>query len=304
MELERFMPGADGEIWYEHWHRYHFAAPLVRGLQVLDIACGEGYGSALLASSAAHVIGVDAAADIVAHARRRYGALPNIEFRDGRCEAIPAPDSSIDAVVSFETIEHIPAPEKLVDEALRVVRPEGLFIVSTPNKEIYSDRRGYRNEFHLREMYRDEFVAILRARFAHIALFGQRVDAYSAIWPEAGKAESAQLLDARRNDAHKPQAGVADAMYYLAVCGREAAAVEAASSRFSLLSDRDHFIFEDYAKVYRTLKEVEAHIQRIESAYQASQQQIAALAHERDQLAARLKQLEIQATAQVGWRRT
>ena len=45
---ERFIPGTAGEIWHEHWHRYHFAAPLVAGLDVLDVACGEGYGSALM----------------------------------------------------------------------------------------------------------------------------------------------------------------------------------------------------------------------------------------------------------------
>ena len=56
---ERFIPGVPGEIWYEHWHRYHFAAPMVAGRKVLDIACGAGYGSALLARTATRVVGAD-----------------------------------------------------------------------------------------------------------------------------------------------------------------------------------------------------------------------------------------------------
>ena len=72
---ERFVPGTAGEIWYEHWHRYQFAGAFAAGRRVLDAACGEGYGSALLARSAASVVGVDIAADAVAHARARYSAL-------------------------------------------------------------------------------------------------------------------------------------------------------------------------------------------------------------------------------------
>ena len=70
---ERFVPGCAGEIAYEHWHRYAFARQFVAGKRVLDAACGEGYGSALLASVAASVVGVDIDAPAVAHAAERYG---------------------------------------------------------------------------------------------------------------------------------------------------------------------------------------------------------------------------------------
>ena len=157
MESERFMPGTEGEIWYEHWHRYHFVLPLAAGKSVLDVASGEGYGSALMASVARSVVGIDASEEAVKRARRRYGEVATLEYRHGTCEAIPLPDASIELVVSFETLEHIAKPENLAAEAARVVAPDGLFIVSTPNKEIYSDRVGYRNPFHLKELYRDEF---------------------------------------------------------------------------------------------------------------------------------------------------
>ena len=86
MELERFSPGR----------------------RVADVACGEGYGSALLSGSAASVVGIDADAATVAHARRRYGGLPRIEFRAGRCEALPLSDAGLDLLVSFETQSRVP----------------------------------------------------------------------------------------------------------------------------------------------------------------------------------------------------
>ena len=77
---ERFTPEVRGPIWYEHWHRYAVAVPAAAGLRVLDAACGEGYGSALLARTAAHVVGLDVDAEAVAHARERY-ARANLRFR-------------------------------------------------------------------------------------------------------------------------------------------------------------------------------------------------------------------------------
>jgi SAM-dependent methyltransferase len=284
MELERFTPGLAGEIWYEHWHRYHFAAPLAQGKRVLDIASGEGYGAAFLARHAAHVTGVDAAPDIVRHARRRYGAQPRLEYREGRCEAIPLGDTSVGLVVSFETLEHLAAPERLADEVRRVLAPDGLFVVSTPNKAIYSDRSGYRNPHHLRELYRDELVAMMRSRFPAVMLLGQRVDAFSAIWPLERAPGAGELLDARSSEADQAAKGLADPMYLLAVCGRDEAAVANAASRFSLLSDRDHGVYEDYRALTRKLMDLELHAARIEAAYHGSQKQVAALTQERDRL--------------------
>ena len=83
---ERFLPEVRGAIFLEHWHRYAVTAPLLRGRRVLDAACGEGYGSSLLAASAASVVGVDVSGDAIAHASARYGAT-NVRF--GSKAAIP-----------------------------------------------------------------------------------------------------------------------------------------------------------------------------------------------------------------------
>ncbi|MEP6702237.1 MAG: class I SAM-dependent methyltransferase, partial [Betaproteobacteria bacterium] len=113
---ERFLPELRGEIWLEHWHRYHFAAPLGENRRVLDVASGEGYGSAMLALAALSVTGLDASAGAVAHARTVYGHLSNLQFVCGDCAALPFADGSFDVVVSFETIEHIAAQREFLGE--------------------------------------------------------------------------------------------------------------------------------------------------------------------------------------------
>jgi len=285
-ELERFVPGIDGQIWYEHWHRYHFAAPFAAGKAVADVACGEGYGSALLARSAASVTGIDASAETVAAARRRYSGPPGLAYVEGRCEALPLGEASIDLVVSFETLEHLENPRALIAEAARVLRPGGVLMVSTPNKAIYSDKADYRNPFHPSEMYESEFVATLRERFAHVRLFGQRVDAYSAIWPVERDAESAQLLQARAASGADAAPGVPDPVYFIAVCAREPQAVEAIGAPFSLLADRDHRVWSNCESVERLLAEARVHSDRVEAAFIEAQRRLALLLQERERLLA------------------
>jgi ubiquinone/menaquinone biosynthesis C-methylase UbiE len=277
-EKERFVPGDAGEIWYEHWHRYHFALAVAEGRRVVDAACGEGYGTSLLATRAKHAIGIDISNDVVAAARRRYGDRANIEFRAARCEATGLPDASIDLFVSFETIEHVPDPEALVAEAARVLAPEGLFFVSTPNKRVYSDERNYRNPFHTRELERDEFERILAARFERVTVFAQRVDSYSAIWPADGAGGNATLLHAPKSDPATTAPGLADPMYWIALCG-PAAAVDAAASAVSLLSDRTHEVQAGVDAAQRQIAELRAYVQRLEAAYLAGQEQLAQLAN-------------------------
>src|SRR6187431_2556894 len=102
---ERYLPEVDGEISLEHVHRYLIARELAHNKRVLDIACGEGYGADILAGAATQVVGVDIAEKAVSHASSRY-IRPNLQFKQGTCHAIPLADSSVDLVVSFETIEH------------------------------------------------------------------------------------------------------------------------------------------------------------------------------------------------------
>jgi SAM-dependent methyltransferase len=175
---ERMLPEySDADTFWEHIHRYRFAAKQVRAKRVLDIASGEGYGcSALLSAGAKSVIGIDIDALACARAARKY----KIDVRVGNAEAIPIETGSIDVVVSFETIEHVQNPDRFVREISRVLTPDGLLIISTPNKNLYSPPGKVPNPYHCSEMGPEEFQALLHSAFAKISLFGQRP--HSAKW--------------------------------------------------------------------------------------------------------------------------
>jgi SAM-dependent methyltransferase len=179
---ERFTHDARGPIELEHVHRYLFARRFCRGLDILDAASGEGYGSALLGQVARRVTGVEKQEAAAAHASAAYGS-DTVRFLVGDCLDLPLPDASVDVYVSFETLEHVEAHERLLDEAARVLRPGGLLVISTPDRRVYSEEAGRENPFHLRELDRAEFEALLRTRFAHVALHAQKAVAASLIMP-------------------------------------------------------------------------------------------------------------------------
>jgi SAM-dependent methyltransferase len=235
---ERFVPGIAGEIAHEHWHRYAFARRWVEGKRVLDVACGEGYGSALLSQVAAHVVGVDIAEDTIAHARAAYATRPHLRFDQGSAAALPLPDASVDVVVSFETIEHLAGPDqpRMLAEIARVLTADGVLVLSAPNPVEYSQARNYRNPFHLHEPARDELGALPAPLFPRCHWYTQRRYFGSAIWNE----QREPTLEAWSGDA----ASVAPAMppvpmYFLVVARRNAAQAVATGSGVSLYSDRN-----------------------------------------------------------------
>ncbi len=234
---ERFLPELNGEIAHEHWHRYAFARRFVAGRRVVDVACGEGYGSALLAGIARSVVGVDIDAAAVAHARATYAGRPGLDFVEGSAAQLSLPDASADAVVSFETIEHLEAALQpaMIAEFARVLAPGGVLVLSSPNRVEYSDARNYVNPFHLRELDRDELAALLGAAFPARRWFRQRRYLGSALWAEDG-AGAAEVL-AGDGQAVAP-AEAPPAMYFVVVAAREAAALPAAGPSLSLFTDR------------------------------------------------------------------
>lgn len=170
------------ELEIEHRQRYLSILDLVEGRTVLDIACGEGYGTHVLSSRAREVIGVDINPELVAHAGRKY-RRENIRFLEGSVDRIPLPPGSTDIVVSFETLEHVSAEtqQQFLLEVKRVLRQDGVFIVSTPNKENYTDRYGYQNKFHVREWYKDDLDQFLKKHFGHVILYEQGQEVSSLI---------------------------------------------------------------------------------------------------------------------------
>jgi ubiquinone/menaquinone biosynthesis C-methylase UbiE len=172
---ERYLPTERGQIKYEHLHRYAACLPLVAGRNVLDIACGEGYGAAMLARTATTVTGIDLAVEAVEHAQTSYRNQANLRFLTGDCAAIPLPDHVVEVVTSFETIEHHNQHEEMLRELKRVLTPGGLLILSSPNKLVYSDQANYQNPFHVKELYHEELLELLARHFRHTRIFGQKL---------------------------------------------------------------------------------------------------------------------------------
>lgn len=182
---ERFVPGIqDTKLEIEHFQRYLSVKELVRGRHVLDGACGEGYGSAILAETAASVVGIDIDAGAIERASEKYGNIQNLKFVEASISDLHMiDDKSIDVVISFETIEHVPVEvqKSYLDEVYRILKPDGFLVMSTPNKEIYSDLYHYHNEFHIREFYKNEYVEFLQERFKNVRLYNQYFEVASII---------------------------------------------------------------------------------------------------------------------------
>jgi len=140
-----------------------------RGKDVLDVASGEGYGTWMLAQVARSAVGVELARDAVEHATRSYCA-DNLRFLQGDARDIPLEDASLDVVVSFETIEHFAEQPRFVAEVRRVLRPDGTFIVSTPDRDNYSPTESPANPYHVQELTRSEFEQLLQARFSNVGI--------------------------------------------------------------------------------------------------------------------------------------
>ena len=162
----------------EHLHRYAIACEFIKDKIVLDIASGEGYGSNLLAKNAKQVIGVDISEEAIKHASVKY-LKNNLTFKVGSVTDIPLPDKSIDICVSFETLEHIYEQEEMIKEIHRVLKTDGILIISTPERSNYGDI-GVNNHFHVKELYFNEFQSLLKKTFKNIVCYQQKI-AYGSI---------------------------------------------------------------------------------------------------------------------------
>lgn len=242
---ERFTPECVREIWYEHFHRYVFASRWVKGLRVLDAACGEGYGSALMASSGARVTGVDVAEDAVAHARRRYGDRDELRFECADVTRLPFPDDHFDAVVSFETLEHLKPQQDMLAAFRRVLKPDGWLLISTPDKSVYNRQLAEPNPHHVAELERDEFEGLLRQHFPAYRLYGQKLVFHSAIWSSDGDGFELGLYD-RDCDRIERGAMPESAMYWLALAAAEDTMLPTSPPQLDLFADREESVYQHY----------------------------------------------------------
>lgn len=180
---ERMLPEKKDQYYYEHIHRYALAAEYSRDKTVLDIASGEGYGSDFLAENAKFVYGIDICDEAINQAKLKY-KKKNLTYIQGSTSRIPIEDHSVDLVVSFETIEHHDEHIQMMLEIKRVLKCDGVLLISSPDKEFYTDKGGNSNPFHVKELYYTDFKELISGYFKHYEILYQKMQLVSLIIPE------------------------------------------------------------------------------------------------------------------------
>lgn len=287
---ERFVPGIeDIKLEMEHYQRYLSVAKLVKGKVVLDAASGEGYGSHILAQSAKKVIGLDIDEGAINRSKEKYKKQSNLSYVQGSIAELPIEDHSLDVVVSFETIEHVPEElqQMYLKEIKRTLRPEGFLIMSTPNKEIYSDKYDYHNEFHIKEFYKQEFLDFLQQEFKNVKLYNQFFEVTAVIDSCEENDSTAQYF---KNQDKYAQEG----KYYIAVASNSKLPEDSIASVF--MNEKQEYeetidrIFELQAQV----DERNAHLQELDNQIQNDRELIEKLQKEEQKRNIHIADLDVQ----------
>jgi ubiquinone/menaquinone biosynthesis C-methylase UbiE len=233
---ERLLPERKEEYFvFEHLHRYAIAIQLCKNKKVLDIACGEGYGSDLLSSVAVQVTGVDIDRAAVNHAIKKYQAnKTNLQFLQGSTSKIPLENDSIDVVVSFETIEHHNEHEQMLKEIKRVLKKDGMLIISSPNKDIYRINTP-NNKHHIKELTFEEFELLLKNNFNYLNFYEQRYIVGSLITSMSNAKESFDMYEGNFTEINKFLTGTGYlnySNYILAICSNNELADNSKANSF------------------------------------------------------------------------
>ena len=179
MAIERLVPGTpEWNLYFaNHYQRYAFAADMLRAdsaVAVLDAACGVGYGSKFLGENGTQVLGIDRNASALAVARNKF-AHANVQFVEDDCQQLANVGTTpFDAIVSFETLEHLTEPSRFLARCYAVLKPSGLLVISTPNGNLREGSAKRQWEYHEKEYSARELVGLLQAAgFRDIRLWGQ-----------------------------------------------------------------------------------------------------------------------------------
>lgn len=172
---ERFVPEkSPARLEAQHRSRYEFAIQNIRDRDVIDIGCGEGYGSYMMIGAAKSVVGVDISKRAIEHAKEMYEST-NLHYKVADVAKLPFDENKFTAGVCFEVIEHIENPGDLLREAERVIAPNGIFIVSTPNGAVRTSSQ--KSKFHVKEFNIREFREMLEKHFPkskwYVTIYGQ-----------------------------------------------------------------------------------------------------------------------------------
>ena len=261
---ERFIPGKGGaQISYEHLHRYLFATKFSENKKVLDLGCGEGYGSDMLSKKAISVVGLDISKEAIENARLKY-RRENLKFTIGECDAIPFKSNSFDLVVNFEVIEHIRNQGLMLEEIRRVLSEKGILIISSPSRKNTADNKRILNKFHVKELSREEFVNLLKEYFADISMLGQDPVAGSMIWQEEKERRESNVeffqVNLKEPEKVDLQQGISqdsiNPIYHIALCSKNRLSEINNKTCFSFLNDEAKLFLEEKDEMIKKIEEL------------------------------------------------
>lgn len=209
---ERMVPEfhKGGLTYAEHLTRYTAVGAMAKGKIVLDIASGSGYGTEILSQSAKYVYGIDKSPEAVEYARSHF-SRSNTEYRVGDATKISLDDHSVDLVVTFETIEHVEDYLAFMREIKRVLRPDGIAIISTPNDLEFAEG----NHFHLHEFEYDELIKLTKQHFKHVDPYFQATWKAVAIGSEEFLKQEGELKAELLSLA---PLGIKESLYFYLLC--------------------------------------------------------------------------------------
>lgn len=181
------------------------------------MACGTGYGAALMADHAQQVVGMDIDVDTIKQAQTSYANRANLSFSVGDVFSNNLASDRFDAVVSFETLEHVSEHHELLAEFKRILKQSGVLIISTPDKDHYS-AQGHHNHHHVKELTATEFKKLIKQHFKHVCFFGQKLHMASRIEAQTAASHGEQQpLYLEQGKEFQPQLQQQNPMYLIAV---------------------------------------------------------------------------------------
>lgn len=292
---ENFMSVSTEEA-YNSLLFYRFAQQRVKGKSVACIGRKDiGYGSFLLAETGKSVESLTNSPEILKSALALYPGA-NITYREANLPELPYPDNYFDVVTAFGIIETFEPPEALVEEAKRVLKQDGLLIVSTPDKQTHSNNRNYKAPSHAREMYATEFREILEQYFGQILMYRQGTVAGGLVQRDTGNLSTTCSIESTTSTSTVPSFDTAlpTTHFVIALCGNQQI-LDQEDQQSYLLLDRERRVFEECEDLSEDVQLLQEEIQRMqETEVQAFQETLKIRNSEIARLRAQLERSESQ----------
>ena len=236
------------------------------GKNILDIACGEGYGSNILSEYALSVVGIDISEEAINHASKKY-EKKNLRFIQGSATFIDLTPSSIDVIVSFETIEHLAEHDLMLQQIKKVLKEDGILIISSPDKKNYSDKTGYKNPFHVKELYSQDFAILIKKYFENTVMLFQKSAVTSIITTDNANIKKLREFEGDYKKLNEISEPSEDAMFN--ICLASSNKIELEKLKFdSVFHDKsmNDFYFNNTSK-YFELQERNYYLENLKNSY-------------------------------------